>query len=444
MTENNGNDPLPRAEAETAAQNDAAVALELRRRTRRSFLVALAAASAGFAGWRWLKSRPEAGGIPGPLRSLLGFNQRLGEGLFDPNRQVPELPDTQRSRPGPRVNGDIGLNSPVDLAAWRLRIAGQDAELTLRDLKTLPEFSQTTPLNCIEGWTTVARWTGVRLIDLADKFFPGGKTRPYFGLTTPTGDYFVDLDAASAFHPQTLLCYAVDGKTLSLDHGPPAPAHSCEVWDQKLEARRDDRVHRSTAQRLLGGTGIRLVYRALIAWPKTETRHRRIPGIPEMPKKRRVYFDPLPPGLSKIVRSGNNQKIQRVLIFPEFLGLGLKIIEPLDQSGEDFGGGVEHRPGLGIGSFPGVGTQVCDQPDHLALKFLGVMELGAGSGRIHGAEFIAEVEGRLGQNLGGENWPRLGAGGRNAFRNCSAAKATASFACGSTAPMPKNSCVTPS
>jgi DMSO/TMAO reductase YedYZ molybdopterin-dependent catalytic subunit len=40
-------------------------------------------------------------------------------------------------------------------------------------------------------------------------------------LETPDGGYYVGLDMASALHPQTLLCYEMNGLPLSLDHGAP-------------------------------------------------------------------------------------------------------------------------------------------------------------------------------------------------------------------------------
>jgi len=40
-------------------------------------------------------------------------------------------------------------------------------------------------------------------------------------METPDGQYFVGLDSASAFHPQTLLCYEMDGVDLTSAHGAP-------------------------------------------------------------------------------------------------------------------------------------------------------------------------------------------------------------------------------
>src|SRR5207248_5872294 len=43
----------------------------------------------------------------------------------------------------------------------------------------------------------------------------------YVQLETPGGGYYVGLDMASALHPQTLLCYEMNGQPLTPDHGAP-------------------------------------------------------------------------------------------------------------------------------------------------------------------------------------------------------------------------------
>jgi len=40
-------------------------------------------------------------------------------------------------------------------------------------------------------------------------------------MATPDGGYYVGLDSPSAFHPQTLLCYEMNGRRLSPNHGAP-------------------------------------------------------------------------------------------------------------------------------------------------------------------------------------------------------------------------------
>ena len=92
----------------------------------------------------------------------------------------------------------------------------------------------TTELRCIEGWSTVVSWAGARLADLAavtglatrsGRTFDPRKSPhgalDYVALETPNGEYYVGLDMASALHPQTLLCYEMEGSPLTPDHGAP-------------------------------------------------------------------------------------------------------------------------------------------------------------------------------------------------------------------------------
>ena len=48
-----------------------------------------------------------------------------------------------------------------------------------------------------------------------------GRPVSYAGAQTPDGKYYVGLDIASALHPQTLLCYEMDGRPLTPGHGAP-------------------------------------------------------------------------------------------------------------------------------------------------------------------------------------------------------------------------------
>src|SRR5438874_8892512 len=86
------------------AENDAAVDAELRRRTRRDFIVAGVAAAAGLGGWKWLTSRPKEDGVPWPMRRALEMNERIAGADFSPRRLVPTYDPSRITRPA-RLNG---------------------------------------------------------------------------------------------------------------------------------------------------------------------------------------------------------------------------------------------------------------------------------------------------------------------------------------------------
>ena len=194
---------------------------ELRRLSRRGFLTMGIGAAAGYAGWKWLRTRPREEGVAWPFRRVLEANERLARAYFSPERLSPEFRPSDITKA--RINGGQGLKSPIDLDAWTLKIEGltpNRIELTLNELRQFPRRTMITELRCIEGWSTIVQWTGVRLADLVEKF-PPPRIPQYVAMETPDRGYYVGLDIESALHPQTLLAYEMNGAPLPLLHGAP-------------------------------------------------------------------------------------------------------------------------------------------------------------------------------------------------------------------------------
>ncbi len=212
--------------------------------SRRSFLRGGAVIAAGFLGLKWLNRQYQDDGVNWVFRRALQVNEGLTQGtLFSGDHLAPTFSRAQAM--GPRENGEVGLDEELDADAWRLHLFGlaspvaseseavsedkttpaPDAILTMADIKKLPRFEMTTELKCIEGWSTVVNWAGARLSDLIENYPPAkdeaGKIPPYVAMETPDGAYFIGLDRDSALHPQTLLCYEMNGQPLPPEHGAP-------------------------------------------------------------------------------------------------------------------------------------------------------------------------------------------------------------------------------
>ncbi len=198
---------------------------EIGSRTRRSFLTGGIATLAGAAAYGWIRTRTPENGIAWPLRRSLETNEQLARAYFRPTRLAPEF-DTG-SAEMPPANGNIGLEDDFEASRWSLQVSGLAAmggraTVTLAAIRTLPKVEFVTELKCVEGWSRRVRWGGARLADFARQFPPAHNgPDAYVGLTTPDGDYYVGLDMASALHPQTLLCYEMDGRPLTNEHGAP-------------------------------------------------------------------------------------------------------------------------------------------------------------------------------------------------------------------------------
>jgi DMSO/TMAO reductase YedYZ molybdopterin-dependent catalytic subunit len=195
-------------------------------KTRRSFLVGGIAGLAGLGAFRWIATRSQEGELQWPLRKSLEFDESATMAYFSPARLAREFPPGTGSMP--IVNGDLGLGGggmqPMhwSLEVSGLRTPGGTASLSMADIYALPKVDFVTELKCVEGWSRRVHWGGARLRDFAQRYQAAytGKN-DYVGLRTPDGEYYVGLDMQTALHPQTLLCYEMDGRPLEPGHGAP-------------------------------------------------------------------------------------------------------------------------------------------------------------------------------------------------------------------------------
>jgi len=204
--------------------SDAEARKLLTSRSRRGFLLGGAAALAGVLGWRWMPDETKVTF----LQKIFRFNENVTSTFYRPEHLAAEFPAEKITRPA-RVNGMLGIETDVDLAAWRLNIGGipqrtSDLVLTMDDIHRLPRSNHITEFKCIEGWSTIVEWTGPKFSDLVAAFTPWKAPEempPYVSLATPDGRYFVGWDTASIMHPQTLLVYEMNGEVLTSNHGAP-------------------------------------------------------------------------------------------------------------------------------------------------------------------------------------------------------------------------------
>ncbi len=203
-------------------------------RSRRSFLVGGAAAVIGILGWRWMSDETKTG----LYKRAFKFNESVSQIFYSPKRLAAEFPLDRVTKPE-RYNGGEGLEGEITAAEWRLHVGGlagrtDDLVLTFDDIKRLPRTEMTTEFKCIEGWSTIVHWAGVRFSDFAASYAPKNRdgsigdvvNRPdvlprYVYMATPDEKYYVGWDIESILHPQTLLAYEMNGEPLRPEHGAP-------------------------------------------------------------------------------------------------------------------------------------------------------------------------------------------------------------------------------
>jgi DMSO/TMAO reductase YedYZ molybdopterin-dependent catalytic subunit len=206
---------------------------EIRRRTLKAFAWFGLASLVPVGVWQYIKSQPRSGGIPKPLRTVLNANEQVANTYFSNQHLAPTFPIEQAAHQ-PRINGRDGLKGEFDPATWQLTVqqpGRTPLTLSLDDIKALPKHDLVFKFKCVEGWSQIQHWGGVRLADFIAKYGLGTRNgQPaqseddfyqHVGMETPDKGYYVGLDMASAMHPQTLLAYEMNGQPLTLPHGAP-------------------------------------------------------------------------------------------------------------------------------------------------------------------------------------------------------------------------------
>jgi hypothetical protein len=108
---------------------------------------------------------------------------------------------------------------------WRLVVAGGSARelsLSLAELRDLPRRTVRLPISCVEGWSAVAVWTGVRVRDVLTMAGVERHARITVESLEQSGRYRTSqLDWPHWRDPRTLLAIELNGAPLALDHGYP-------------------------------------------------------------------------------------------------------------------------------------------------------------------------------------------------------------------------------
>jgi DMSO/TMAO reductase YedYZ molybdopterin-dependent catalytic subunit len=157
------------------------------------------------------------------LWAMSRWNDRVQGWIFDPNRLAPEFPETAITTPFP-FNAFYGKEEAprVDASSYKLEITGLVREKrawTLPELYALPQVSQVTRHICVEGWSAIGKWSGVRFSDFLQRI-GADLTAKYVGFKC-ADKYHTSIDMATALHPQTQLTFKFADQILPTEYGFP-------------------------------------------------------------------------------------------------------------------------------------------------------------------------------------------------------------------------------
>ncbi|MDF1599162.1 molybdopterin-dependent oxidoreductase [Mesorhizobium sp. YIM 152430] len=208
--------------------------------SRRRFLTASGVAGAGLlvSGCDALDAITQRGGhMRGILESAEWLTYRaqrllVGESLA---QEFTEADIRQPMRPN-------GVTHPQDadyldlqaagFESYRLAVEGlveRPLSLSLGDVRAMPARTQITRHDCVEGWSCIAKWTGVPLAAVLDR--AGVRREARFVVfhcfdtieRSLAGEvkYYESIDMIDARHPQTILAYGMNDTLLPIENGAP-------------------------------------------------------------------------------------------------------------------------------------------------------------------------------------------------------------------------------
>lgn len=154
------------------------------------------------------------------------------------DRLAPEFTEAD-IRQGMRPNGSVDPSGAdyrrmagTEFRDYRLTVTGlveAPLSLSLAELTALPSRTQITRHDCVEGWSCIAKWQGVPLGTVLDRARP--KLTARYAVfhcfdaieRSLSGEvfYYESIDLIDAWHPQTILAYAMNGAPLPVANGAP-------------------------------------------------------------------------------------------------------------------------------------------------------------------------------------------------------------------------------
>jgi len=112
---------------------------------------------------------------------------------------------------------------------WKLVVDGlvqEPAAFTLAELRAMPSRTQITRHDCVEGWSAIGKWKGVRLGHVLElvRLQPEARYVVFHCADPMWGEpekYYESIDLEDALHPQTILAYELNDEVLPIKNGAP-------------------------------------------------------------------------------------------------------------------------------------------------------------------------------------------------------------------------------
>jgi DMSO/TMAO reductase YedYZ molybdopterin-dependent catalytic subunit len=200
--------------------------------SRRKLIKTGAVATAGVSGLvvaaklaeRYGLIPPDAGGVYGPGETLTYAAQRIltrhSEAREFSRSQISTEPFANEVAP---LGEGFKQLQEGGFREWRLAIDGlveRPESFSIAELKSFPRRTQITMIQCEEGWTYIAEWTGVPLSHIFERVGALSQVR-YVIYRSFEREWWESIDMADALHPQTVVAHGMNGGELPVAFGGP-------------------------------------------------------------------------------------------------------------------------------------------------------------------------------------------------------------------------------
>ncbi len=149
------------------------------------------------------------------------LNQNVEALLLNPYKLIPEFP-ASAIEPQALLINTFDFTPKIDPEKFFLKVDGdikRPLRLSMAEIEKMPLTSMTIRHICVEGWSAIVQWAGIRLRDIVSLAKPSADVR-YINFKSADG-YYESWDIASALHPQTILAYQKNGQPLPVENGAP-------------------------------------------------------------------------------------------------------------------------------------------------------------------------------------------------------------------------------
>jgi DMSO/TMAO reductase YedYZ molybdopterin-dependent catalytic subunit len=178
----------------------------------------------------------------GWFAKILGIAESINRGvqhLITPRASMAQEFSASDLSPEFRSNGTFSPSDPKyqtlaesDFIDYRLSVSGlveNPSSFSLAELRALPDRTQITRHDCVEGWSAIGKWRGAKLGALLERVRPKPAARfLVFHCADPMDSagtkYYESIDMEDAYHPQTILAYDLNDRPLPIPNGAPIRA----------------------------------------------------------------------------------------------------------------------------------------------------------------------------------------------------------------------------